>query len=50
MKRYLPPLVAIRAFEAAARHRSFTLAAQELCVTQGAGSLQVRKLEGVTKY
>lgn len=46
MKRYLPPLVAIRAFEAAARHRSFTLAAQELCVTQGAISLQVRKLEG----
>ena len=45
MKRHLPPLVAIRAFEAAARHRSFTLAAQELFVTQGAISLQVRKLE-----
>ena len=44
-RRKLPPLPAIRSFEAAARHRSFTLAADELNVTQGAVSLQVRKLE-----
>lgn len=44
-RRKLPPLPAIRSFEAAARHRSFTLAAAELNVTQGAVSLQVRKLE-----
>ncbi len=31
--RKLPPLNAIRAFEAAARHESFTAAANELCVT-----------------
>lgn len=43
--RKLPPLPAIRSFEAAARHRSFTIAADELNVTQGAVSLQVRKLE-----
>ncbi|MDQ8035067.1 LysR family transcriptional regulator [Bordetella genomosp. 1] len=43
--RNLPPLLSVRSFEAAARHRSFTLAAQELAVTQGAISLQVRKLE-----
>lgn len=41
----LPPLPALRAFEAAARHGSFTLAAQELCVTTGAVSRQVRLLE-----
>lgn len=44
-RRKLPPLPAIRSFEAAARHRSFTIAADELNVTQGAVSLQVRKLE-----
>ncbi|SAI72283.1 LysR family transcriptional regulator [Bordetella ansorpii] len=43
--RNLPPLSSVRSFEAAARHRSFTLAAEELAVTQGAVSLQVRKLE-----
>ena len=41
----LPPLTALRAFEAAARAESFTLAAQELCVTTGAVSRQVRLLE-----
>lgn len=41
----LPPLTALRAYEAAARHESFTLAAQELCVTTGAVSRQVRLLE-----
>lgn len=41
----LPPLNALRTFEAAARHRSFTLAAEELCVTPGAVSRQIRALE-----
>lgn len=45
MKRTLPPLLALRAFEAAARSMSFTIAAQELNVTQGAISRQVRALE-----
>ena len=35
------PLNALRAFEAAARHLSFTRAADELCVTQTAISHQV---------
>jgi len=43
--RRLPPLNAIKAFEAAARHESFTRAAEELCVTQGAVSHQVKGLE-----
>jgi LysR family transcriptional regulator, glycine cleavage system transcriptional activator len=45
MPRRLPPLNAIKAFEAAARHESFTRAAEELCVTQGAVSHQVKGLE-----
>jgi LysR family glycine cleavage system transcriptional activator len=45
MARRLPSLNALRAFEAAARHESFTQAAQELCVTQGAVSHQVKALE-----
>ena len=40
-----PPLNALRAFEAAARHRSFTRAAGELCVTPGAVAQQVKLLE-----
>ncbi len=43
--RGLPPLNPLRAFEVAARHKSFTLAADELCVTQGAISRSVRTLE-----
>ena len=43
--RQLPPLNAIRAFEAAARQRSITLAAAELGVTAGAVSRHVRALE-----
>jgi LysR family glycine cleavage system transcriptional activator len=43
--RRLPPLNAIRAFEATARHLSFTKAARELCVTQGAVSRHVAALE-----
>jgi len=45
MPRRLPSLNALKAFEAAARHESFTQAAQELCVTQGAVSHQVKALE-----
>lgn len=41
----LPPLNALRAFEASARHQSFRAAAEELCVTQGAVAQHVRGLE-----
>lgn len=41
----LPPLNPLRAFEAAARHGSLILAAEELCVTPGAISRQVKALE-----
>jgi len=41
----LPPLNALRAFEAAARHGGFTGAADELCVTRGAISRHVKLLE-----
>jgi len=45
MLRRLPSLNALKAFEAAARHESFTRAAEELFVTQGAVSHQVKALE-----
>jgi LysR family glycine cleavage system transcriptional activator len=45
MPRRLPPLNALKAFEAAARSESFTRAAEELNVTQGAVSHQVKALE-----
>jgi LysR family transcriptional regulator, glycine cleavage system transcriptional activator len=45
MARRLPPLNGLKAFEAAARSESFTRAAQELNVTQGAISHQVKALE-----
>ncbi len=45
MRSRLPPLNALRAFEAAARHLSFVKAADELAVTPGAVSHQVRLLE-----
>ena len=45
MARRLPPLNSLRAFEAAARHMSFTRAADELNVTQAAISHQVKALE-----
>ena len=45
MRRRLPSLNALRAFEASARHESFTHAAAELFVTQGAVSQQVKALE-----
>lgn len=45
MARHLPPLAALRAFEAAARHLSFTRAADELGMTQAAVSYQIKVLE-----
>jgi LysR family transcriptional regulator, glycine cleavage system transcriptional activator len=51
--RRLPPLGSLRAFEAAARHLSFTRAADELFVTQAAISHQIKSLEeflGVTLF
>ncbi|CAO3451751.1 Transcriptional regulator, LysR family [Azospirillum argentinense] len=45
MARRLPPLNALRAFESAARHLSFTKAAEELHVTQAAVSHQIKGLE-----
>jgi len=45
MSRRLPPLNAIKAFEAAARHLSFTKAGEELFVTQAAISHQIKALE-----
>jgi LysR family glycine cleavage system transcriptional activator len=47
MQRRLPPLNALKAFEAAARSESFTQAGKELCVTQAAVSQQVKALETV---
>jgi LysR family glycine cleavage system transcriptional activator len=43
--RRLPPFFALRALEAAARHRSYSRAAEELSVTHGAVSQQIRRLE-----
>jgi LysR family glycine cleavage system transcriptional activator len=42
--RRLPNLMALRTFEAAARHQNFSRAADEIHVTQGAVSHQVRAL------
>ena len=47
MNRGTLPLNALRAFEAAARHLSFSKAAQALCVTHSADSQQIKQLEGL---
>lgn len=44
-RRLMPTIAELVAFEAAARHGSFTRAAEELALTQGAVSKQVRQLE-----
>jgi len=49
VKRRNLSLSGLRAFEAAARHQSFSAAAEELCVTHGAISQQVKRLEAHTK-
>lgn len=41
----LPPMNALRAFEAVSRHGSVSKAAEDLCVSQGAVSQQLRNLE-----
>jgi len=45
MKHSLPSLDSLKAFEAAARYLSFSIAADELCISKGAISYQIRKLE-----
>jgi LysR family glycine cleavage system transcriptional activator len=45
MPTHLPPMNTLRAFEAAARHLSFTLAGEELHITQAAVSHQIKVLE-----
>jgi DNA-binding transcriptional LysR family regulator len=45
MARRIPSMSAILAFEAAARHGNFSVAANELCLTPGAISKQIQKLE-----
>ena len=45
MKHALPALDALKVFESAARQLSFSQAARELCITKGAVSYQIRRLE-----
>ena len=45
MGRQLPPFAAVKAFEAAARYKSFKKAAEELCLSPSAISHQIRALE-----
>lgn len=50
MSKQTPPLYALRAFEVAARHCSFTQAANELSLTQSAISRHIRTLEDILGY
>ena len=43
----LPPLDPLRGFVVAARHLSFTRAAEDLCLTQSAISRQVQTVKGI---
>ena len=45
MPRFLPSMTSLRVFESAARHLSFSRAADELSLTQSAVSRQIRTLE-----
>ncbi len=45
MKHALPPLDSLKVFESAARHLSFSQAADELCISKGAVSYQIQKIE-----
>lgn len=45
MKHTLPPLESLKVFESAARQLSFSLAAEELCISKAAVSYQIRRLE-----
>lgn len=45
MRRFCPSITDLQAFEVVARQGSFTRAAQELCITQGAVSKQIKQLE-----
>jgi LysR family transcriptional regulator, glycine cleavage system transcriptional activator len=46
----MPSLAVLRCFEAAARHESFTMASEELHLTQSAVSRQVRELENIVGF
>jgi len=50
LMRRLPPLNALQIFETVARHRSFTRAAEHLCLTQGAVSRQILALEDYYQF
>ncbi|WP_046005349.1 LysR substrate-binding domain-containing protein [Pseudoalteromonas rubra] len=45
MSHKLPPLKSLKVFEVTARHKSFSRAAEELCITQSAVSHQIKQLE-----
>ena len=45
LREQLPPMISLVIFEASARHLSFTRAAQELAISRGAVSRQIRNLE-----
>ena len=49
-RRHLPSLAGLQCFEAAARHLSFTRAADELSLTQSAVSKQVAQLESILEH
>ncbi|MDE0310212.1 MAG: transcriptional regulator GcvA [Acidiferrobacterales bacterium] len=50
MIHHLPPIAALRAFEASSRHLNFTKAAEELSITQSAVSHQIRHIEDLWDF